>query len=80
MIKDAIKRLMARRTPASLEITPEASRVLAIAESHGYRVIKGARQGRPVVVIEKDGTGIIHMWSSDDIVDLGRSKNWIKAG
>jgi hypothetical protein len=77
MIRETIKRLMARRAPAVLEITAEASRVLAAAERHGYTVTNGIRQGRPVVVIEKDGAGTIHMWSSDDVVDLGRSKNWI---
>jgi hypothetical protein len=65
------------RPPAKFALTNDAQRVLAEASARGYRVAEEIRQGSAVVMLEKEGSGSIHLWSSDDIVEFGRSKNWI---
>ena len=64
------------RPPAKFLLTDDARRVLAQAEARGYRVVVEIRQGSPAMVLKKEDASLIHLWSSDDIIEYGRHMNW----
>jgi hypothetical protein len=67
----------AQRPSAKFTLTHDARRVLTLAESRGYQVVETIRQGCPAILLEKEGGGSIHFWSSNDILEYGRNNGWI---
>jgi len=69
-----LNRAVTRSETQTFSLSPAAQQVLNGARAKGYKVSTTTRQGTDVVIIEGTG-GTIHLWSSDDIVEFGRSKN-----
>jgi hypothetical protein len=64
--------------PATIALSQAAQQVLTAAVAQGYTISEDTRQGSPAIVLERDGTGKVHLWSSEDVVEFGKSKNLIR--
>ena len=60
-----------------IALNHDGHRVLQEAKARGYRVTRSARQGAEAIVLERGYEGSVHLWSNEDVVTYGRSKNWI---
>jgi hypothetical protein len=52
-------------------------RVVQQAQARGYEVERSTRQGPEAIVFTRNGEETIFMWSSEDVVAYGRSRQWI---
>ena len=78
MIFDLWNRLRgAPQRPPRVALSETAKRVLAMAAELGFTVSEDNRQGAPAIVLETEGRGKVHLWSSDDVVAFGKANKMI---
>jgi hypothetical protein len=76
IISDAISRLW-RSGHKGIVLSPVAERVLQEAQARGYQISRTTRQGAEAIVLRAGNQGLVHLWSNDDVLEFGRSQNWI---
>ncbi len=60
-----------------IALNNDGNQVLREAEARGYQVTRSRRWRTEAIVLGRDNEGSVHLWSNEDVVAYGKSKNWI---
>lgn len=75
-IQQLVRRLLSSMGRKGVQLNDTAERLLKEAEARGYRVTRVMSQGAEAILVE-GSEGSAYLWSSDDVIDFAKSKNWL---
>ncbi len=76
-IGDRLRRAWNSAARKNIQLTDAAALVLKEAERRGHRATQIKQQGAAAILLEDPNGGTIYLWSSEEIVAYGKSKNWV---
>jgi len=73
LVRNAFRRM----TRNDIQLSEAAERLLKEAEGRGYRVSRVMSHGAEAILVEGSEGGKVYLWSSEDVIEYAKSKNWL---